>query len=1008
MALFPLNVIVEILLNGSWHDVTSFVYQRDTITITGGATSTGDTPQPAQATITFNNRDGRFSPNYTGGAYFPYLVRNVQLRISVDDTSSSGNVYNGFRFWGEVPDWPPLQDLSGHDQYIQITAAGPLRRIATGGGEGSALQRYYAQLTGLYAPVAYWPCEEESGSGVIGTGVQGGSNMTVVSGTPTFKAVSNFNGSSPIGVINRSIWTGITSAFGSSGDDLFLAAGTYSWIASTTTVNCKCIGGGGGGTKGSEGNGGGTGGGGGEFAQESTLAVTPGQLYTVVVGAGGSPGVWNVGGGAGTGSSFAGDSVTVAADFGNGGGANGNTGGAGGSGSTNTTHHSGGAGGNDSGNFNSGAGGGGSGGTSSAGNAGANAGTGAPGAGGAAVTGGGGGGTGGDNGPSDGNPGNDPGGGGGGGWANNSNKTLGAAGAPGSVELVYTGSGGGTQPNNNVIRFIVWMPTWGGNDGKVILRALTSSTQVARLDVQYRKGGNIRLFGYNSSVVQVFDSGNLSVGADGRTLMVSAELAKSGTSIAWAFSAIIPGANGVVAKTSGTVSSSTMGSVSQVIVDPNTDVSKTAIGHISVQYALLPLYQVSQALNGHDTELGIDRFLRLATEQSIGSLAEYNETADHWGFETGTQSWTVTNAAITQSSVTLPGGSWPSEGTKSLLLTASGGAGSWYAHSPAGTSGQPVLPGDVVGAAADVYAPAALGVVHMQVSWYDSSGTFLSAVSGVSSALPAGTVQTVSIGASDGCIAPASAAFFCVQVIDSETKTAGTLMYVDNVRVHPQMGPQATKKYQSFLTEIKDVDQGILKEAKTLWGLGYRTRIALINQAAAVTLDFAAKELSDPLAPIVDVLNVKNDITVKRKKGSKVQVTSSSGTMSVLEPPQGTGRFKKTLTAVVAADEQLAALAAQLLLVGTVSDEAYPAITVNLARCGIAGNSLAPLMSAIAGVECGDMVQLNNLPAHFPSTTTKQLVLGYTETLNQYEWTITWQCQPYSPFIQVSTNIRRW
>src|SRR5882672_1805189 len=105
--------------------------------------------------MTLNNRDGRFSPLYASGAYYPYLARNTQLRISVNDTSSSGNVYNGFRFWGEVPDWPPQRDLRGRDEYVQITATGPLWRIVTGGGEGSALQRYYATLTGLNAPVAY-------------------------------------------------------------------------------------------------------------------------------------------------------------------------------------------------------------------------------------------------------------------------------------------------------------------------------------------------------------------------------------------------------------------------------------------------------------------------------------------------------------------------------------------------------------------------------------------------------------------------------------------------------------------------------------------------------------------------------------------------------------------------------------------------------------------------------------------------------------------------------------
>src|SRR5438876_9446433 len=120
MALFPLGVTVELLVNGTWTDISSFVLQRDTIQITGGKTNRGDTNQPAAATFTVNNRDGRFSPLYSGGAYYPYLQRNVQVRISVTDTSSSGNFYSGYRFWGEVHEWPPVSDVSGKDVYVKV------------------------------------------------------------------------------------------------------------------------------------------------------------------------------------------------------------------------------------------------------------------------------------------------------------------------------------------------------------------------------------------------------------------------------------------------------------------------------------------------------------------------------------------------------------------------------------------------------------------------------------------------------------------------------------------------------------------------------------------------------------------------------------------------------------------------------------------------------------------------------------------------------------------------
>src|SRR5262249_43907033 len=126
MALFPLPVLVELLINGTWTDITRHVYLRDPVAITGGKTQEGDKAQPAQCTMTLNNRDGRFSPSNASGAYYPYLLRNIQLRVSVVAAqSSSGNSYTGYRFWGEVSTWPPLSDISGNDVYVQIVASGP-------------------------------------------------------------------------------------------------------------------------------------------------------------------------------------------------------------------------------------------------------------------------------------------------------------------------------------------------------------------------------------------------------------------------------------------------------------------------------------------------------------------------------------------------------------------------------------------------------------------------------------------------------------------------------------------------------------------------------------------------------------------------------------------------------------------------------------------------------------------------------------------------------------------
>lgn len=641
----PLSIKVELLVNGTFVDISSYVMQRDGIVITGGRSSASDQSSPATMTLTLKNQDGRFTPQYASGAYYPYLQRDTQIRVGVTAFSATGSFYSGYRFYGEVTDWPPLASVSGSDKYVMITATGPLRRVNVGGGYGSALARYYGSLTGSAVPIAYWPCEEDPQTTQLQPGLAGGQVMNITAGTPTWKADKTINGSAPIGYLNYSTWDGLTGSFGASGNDLFTVPGTYTWYASTTTVDARCWGAGGGGGGGCLFNGHlSGGGGGGEFGENTTLAVTPGNPYTIVVGkggAGGGVGSFNVGfnGTGGGASSVAGDSATVSAA---GGGAGSGCqpggpglGGPGGSGSGNPTDFTGGAGA--SGGTNGG-GGGGSAGTAANGNAGSSSG-----AGGAAVTGGGSGGAGGI-----GNlPGNlptaGPGGGGGGGGSSN----KGGNGYAGQVQMIYTPP---AAPPANVLRAIVVVPKHGGNNGKVLLRMLTGGT-IARVDVQYSKanGGCLVVLGYNISNTLLFTSANACSNLNGAGTLISVELTPSGSAVKYNITGFAPGTINRKGNVSGTVASSSLGNVSEVLAGPNGDISNTAIGHISVQYALIPIEQVADSLNGHVQEMTVDRLIRLAAESALDSEPVFAEGSDHWGFERGTQGWTASNATIAHS-----------------------------------------------------------------------------------------------------------------------------------------------------------------------------------------------------------------------------------------------------------------------------------------------------------------------------------------------------------------------
>jgi hypothetical protein len=350
--LAPLDLKYEILVNGAWTDISGFVlYSTDTV-ITVPRQDETTQASFTQATFLVLNLDGRFSPDNPAGAYWPYIARNMQLRISVglDFPASS---WSGYRFWGEATSWIPGQDTTGNYQYAAVTACGVLRRYNQGSKIGSALRRYYSRLIGdPRFPYAAWPAEDGGSATEIGSMVTGVPGMTFT-GTPQFASNSAFGGSDPIPVTAGSVWHGLTMAGEfppSTGSLTESTPGTYTWTCppGVTTVSVANVGsaGGGGPCKSTDAAGGG-GGGAGESAIDTAVAVTPGNVYTYVVPAGGAPGTGAGAGGNGGSAIFTGDTVTVTAHGGTGGSAGGSSGGAGGSGGTgsaNAAHHNGGAG----------------------------------------------------------------------------------------------------------------------------------------------------------------------------------------------------------------------------------------------------------------------------------------------------------------------------------------------------------------------------------------------------------------------------------------------------------------------------------------------------------------------------------------------------------------------------------------------------------------------------------------------------------------------------------------
>jgi hypothetical protein len=209
------------------------------------------------------------------------------------------------------------------------------------------------------------------------------------------------------------------------------------------------------------------------------------------------------------------------------------------------------------------------------------------------------------------------------------------------------------------------------------------------------------------------------------------------------------------------------------------------------------------------------------------------------------------------------------------------------------------------------------------------------------------------------------------------------------------MGPQLDDHLADVLQTIEDTDCGLLTESRGQFGLCYRGNASMANQAAAATFSYTAAVLDASLAPAYDDQLIRNNITVTNSStGYAQQAILATGALSILSPPSGVGNgYAFTRTVNAAADSQLPGIATFLLNAGTVDEVRFPVITLKMTRV-----SNAALFATVPGLRPGDYFQVTNPPGFLTGTTIRQLMWGYSETLNAREWTFNFNAVPETPW----------
>lgn len=188
----------------TWTDLTADGHEPGRVTMRHGRANRATVADPSELRFTLLNLAGKYTA--PTGTYAAKMIRNLPLRIRLNGfgTSVGGLGYHRGTFF--LASMTPRWDASTNFAVVDIVASGRLRRIQqrdepVHSAAYTAIQRMPSS-SGYTAPVAHWPCEDESGSTKAASAVAGVA-AAIVSNVE-FGAGAGPTGSAPLMVMSAS------------------------------------------------------------------------------------------------------------------------------------------------------------------------------------------------------------------------------------------------------------------------------------------------------------------------------------------------------------------------------------------------------------------------------------------------------------------------------------------------------------------------------------------------------------------------------------------------------------------------------------------------------------------------------------------------------------------------------------------------------------------------------------------------------------------------------------
>lgn len=179
----------------TWTQIPSDLVRYSTgITCSTGRLDESGTVGAGSGSLTFDNRDGRFSRKNPTGPYYGRLTRNTPILVQVD----AGNGAHDF-MQQYVNEWPHGFDKTQADFTVPIRTAGILRRLGNGATPDESPMR--RAILGDDDLVQYWPCEDGEDSNTLASALGVGSAMGLVGTVTPGSSTATGLGTDPLPVL---------------------------------------------------------------------------------------------------------------------------------------------------------------------------------------------------------------------------------------------------------------------------------------------------------------------------------------------------------------------------------------------------------------------------------------------------------------------------------------------------------------------------------------------------------------------------------------------------------------------------------------------------------------------------------------------------------------------------------------------------------------------------------------------------------------------------------------